>query len=324
MYLSVIIPSRNRAALLELTLKSLMNQTYSREHYEIIIIDNASTDNTREIVKIFKPLFLNIIYAYEPKLGLHFGRHLGLKLSKGDILVYADDDIEAFPTWLEGIAESFRNPDVALVGGNNLPKYETPPPSWVEKLWEKTDWGITIGALSLIDFNHGEYEISPFYVYGCNFSIRKKTLLEVGGFHPDGMPDELLRYRGDGETAVSGKIFLKGYKTIFNSKASVYHYVSTLRMTPQYIYKRGYLQGVTCSYSEIRKNGGLSYNNFINNCFHSLLRICVITISGLWKKDIDVNLLYQKGFSKGYFYHQVTSFFDKKIIEWMQKPNYLE
>jgi len=51
---------------------------------------------------------------------LHVGRHLGLKKAQGDILVFADDDIEAFPTWLEGIAEAFEDPQIALVGVKNL------------------------------------------------------------------------------------------------------------------------------------------------------------------------------------------------------------
>ncbi len=56
-----------------------------------------------------------------------------MKMAKSDILVYADDDIEAFPTWLAAIAESFQNQDVVLVGGKNLPKFEATPPEWIKK-----------------------------------------------------------------------------------------------------------------------------------------------------------------------------------------------
>jgi hypothetical protein len=59
---------------------------------------------------------------------------------------------------------------------------------------------------SILDFGNAIQEISPDYVWGCNFSIRKEVLLKVRGFHPDGMPDEFLRYRGDGETSVSREI----------------------------------------------------------------------------------------------------------------------
>ncbi len=89
-------------------------------------------------------------------------------------MVYADDDIEAFPTWLEGIAQSFQRSDVALVGGKNLPKFETSPPAWILKLWETNRHGYKqCGALSILDLGDKEKEITPLLVYGCNYSVRK-------------------------------------------------------------------------------------------------------------------------------------------------------
>ena len=69
-----------------------------------------------------------------------------------------------------------------------------------------------LSTLSLIDLGDDPKEIDPKLVFGCNFSIRRRVLSEAQGFHPDGMPEQLIRYRGDGETYVANFIAAKGYK----------------------------------------------------------------------------------------------------------------
>ncbi|GAF77238.1 unnamed protein product, partial [marine sediment metagenome] len=226
MFLSIIIPTLNRAEKLSNALESILNQTYSQLAYEVIVVDNGSTDDTKAICVGFENKIRNFEYIYDSHPGLHVGRHAGLRASKSNNLVYTDDDIEAFPTWLEGIAASFEDEEVVLVSGKILPKFEAKPPDWMNKLWEKNQWGKHIGYYSLLDFGNKVQEISPRYVWGCNFAIRKKITFELGGFHPDGMPKDLIRYRGDGETSLSRKILNRGYKTLYNPAASVYHLVS--------------------------------------------------------------------------------------------------
>ena len=180
---------------------------------------------------------------------------MGLKFANSDILVYADDDIEAFPTWLEGIAEAFEDKDVVLVGGKNLPKFESEPPDWISKMWEKDENGNRmLGYLSILDLGDEIKTINPFHVFGCNFAVRKQTLLDAGGFHPDAFPQELIRFRGDGESHVSSFIKSKGYKAVYNPKASVYHCVPNSRMTVEYFCRRAYNQGISDSYTAIRRS----------------------------------------------------------------------
>lgn len=316
MLLSIIIPTRNRAKYLVNALESITKQTYSKDEFEILVIDNCSTDNTKEIVQSFQSKSENLDYFFEPTLGLHAGRHRGLRESNADILVYGDDDIEAFPTWLEGIAESFEDPDVVLVGGNNLPKYESSPPAWVDDLWSYTLWGKANIAFSLLDFGERIKEISPYYVWGCNFAIRKSILLEVGGFHPDGMPEELLIYRGDGETAVSDMISGKNYKTLFNPKASVYHRVPNSRMTEEYIFKRGYIQGISNSYTDIRKGRKVA-----SRCSEYKLLYSKLALKIGLKKHGKKNI-FADGYNKGYYYHQREVRKRKELLDWILKPNY--
>lgn len=253
MFLSVIIPTRNRAKYLTNTLASLTKQIYSADCYELLVIDNGSTDNTRDVCATFRDKIPQLRYFYEEKPGLHVGRHLGMKMAKAELLVFADDDIEAFPTWLEAIAESFQDPEVVLVGGKNLPRFEAAPPDWIHEMWERdTQGNRVLGYLSILDLGNDNKDISPYHVFGCNFSIRKSILLKARGFHPDSVPEELIRYRGDGETHVSKFIKANSMRTFYHPGASVYHAVPKERMTLQYFRKRAYNEGISRSFTEFR------------------------------------------------------------------------
>lgn len=263
--LSVIIPTRNRADLLHLTLQSLQSQTLSADSFEVLVIDNGSTDNTKQIIDSFQQEVANIRYFFEPTPGLHVGRHLGMKMAKSEILVYADDDIEAFPTWLESIEATFQDPDVALVGGKNLPKFESEPPGWIQTMWKKDRHGNRIlGYLSILDLGEEKKKINPYHVFGCNFSIRKSILLAARGFHPDSVPQDLIRYRGDGETYISEFIEKEGRLTIYNPKASVYHAVPKERLTLAYFNKRAYNEGISRSFTEFRRKHTVDTANQLN------------------------------------------------------------
>jgi len=318
--LSVIIPTRNRAHLLDRTLEALFHQTYSQERFEVIVVDNGSTDSTAQVAEKYKSRFKNFNYLFEISPGLHVGRHAGMKTAKGQILVYGDDDIRPFPTWLEGVRESFQDPQVALVGGNNLPEYENDPPKWVDLLWSVTPWGKALGYYSVLDFGNEIAEISPYYVWGCNFSIRKSILREIGGFHPDGMPEELLHYRGDGETAVSKAILNKGYKTIFNPKASVYHCVSSSRVTLNYLYKRAYAQGISDSYTQIRAMGG---QRLRLKMWNSLRRLKAM-LRNVLRKDNEPQKRILKGYWDGFMYHQRKVSNDVDLLRWVLKEQYMD
>jgi glycosyltransferase involved in cell wall biosynthesis len=316
MFLSIIIPTRNRAKYLERALVSIVAQTYSPEYFEVIIADNGSTDNTSEVYQAFKEKLHNLCYYNDPQPGLHVGRHLGLKKARGDILVYADDDIEAFPTWLEGIAEAFEDPQIALVGGKNLPKFEAEPPDWIKQMWKEDQHGNReLGYLSILDLGDKIKEISPFYVNGCNFSIRKSVLLEAGGFHPDGMPEELIRYRGDGERHISRFILGQGYKALYHPKASIYHLVPISRMTEDYFCKRAFNQGISDSYTNIRNGHKTkSWKMFLRKFKHGL------QLSFGNKRTAKIKAAY----CKGHEYHQQEVRKDTTLYEWVMKARYLD
>ena len=321
-YISVVIPTRNRARILRRCLDSLLRQTLPKDRFEVIVADNRSNDDTRQVCEHFSGRFPNFHYLRVQRPGLHNGRHAGMKHANGDILVYGDDDIEASATWLDGVQEGFARPGVALVGGPTLPNFEAPPPLWFESLKKECDGGWWIGPYSLIDLGDQVREISPVFVFGCNFSIRKDILAEVGGFHPDGMPKDDSRFRGDGETAVSEAIKVRGLKAIYHPKAAVRHLVSTSRMTPEYLRRRAYLQGISDSYRQIRKRGSMT--------FRSRLIVWIRVQRGLFGQLLSreskfdwIQRIRAQGYWCGYSFHQQEVWRDPALLKWVLKPSYM-
>jgi len=315
MFLSIIIPTRNRAKILFRALESILKQTFPASSFEVIVVDNGSTDNTRSVVESFLGKMLNIQYFYEERPGLHNGRHTGMINAQAENLVFVDDDVEAQPEWLCHIDQSFEDERNMLIGGKVLPKYESHPPEWIRQMWDKRQpAGNILGYLSLLDLGEKEKIIDPTLVFGCNFSVRKKIIEEAGGFHPDAMPRELIRLRGDGETHISRFVSKKGYQAIYNPKAVVFHWIPMKRMTKEYFYKRSFIQGISDSYTWIRENGiknGLKKKKWFIRKF---LNIC--TIDSFGRK-------LQLEYIRGIIYHCKEVKKDPELLNWINKTGYL-
>jgi glycosyltransferase involved in cell wall biosynthesis len=249
---SIIIPTRNRAKELLATLQSICKQT-TLANAEIIIIDNGSTDDTAQIVEDFRTQ-LPMVYDYNDIPGLLTGRHRGAEISKGEILCFLDDDVELNPNFIANLLATFENnQNVQLATGPCLPHYEVGPPEWLSYFWDNTSQGKYCAWLSLLDFGDQMIEIDPNFVWGLNFSIRKNVFIELGGFHPDCIPDNLQQYQGDGETGLTIKAISKGYKAFYVPGLELKHYVPAGRLTHSYFKKRAFYQGVCNSYTDIRK-----------------------------------------------------------------------
>ncbi len=258
MKISIIVPTRDRCSLLRKAIKSFVAQSLPADQFEIVVVDNGSTDATRETVEALQiehPAH-QLRYILEPAPGLLSGRHRGAKEARADLLVYTDDDIEAVPGWLAAIVSGFVDPKVQLLGGKNLPKYEGPVPHWIEQFWEAVpDGGQYCFYLSLLDLGDEPHKIDPRLIFGCNFAIRAKALGDLGGFHPDLYPKGLEQFDGDGETGLAQAAEFRGYISMYEPKATVLHLVPASRMTPEYFEARSYSEGTRMSYTQARTGG---------------------------------------------------------------------
>lgn len=323
--ISVVIPTRNRADLLAPALESILNQDLAQSEFEVLVIDNGSVDGTQKVIDDYKGQLGNLGGIYAPEPGLHTGRHAGLQAARGELLVFADDDVEAFPGWLSSINEAFKDPAVAMVGGNNYPMFLQAPPRWLQRLWDRPTFGgyKAIPNLSVIEFTRQSLKISPYLIWGCNFAIRKNVLLKAGGFHPDGMPKELIRFRGDGETHVSQYVAESGLKCVFHPGASVYHKVTGERMTFAYFRQRGFNQGVSDSFTELRR-----YDEPTSSpkqpIASRILRMTMQKVLSL-QDSAEVRQAFEEvrlGHLEGYAYHQAAYRDDPEVREWVHRPTY--
>jgi glycosyltransferase involved in cell wall biosynthesis len=306
--ISVIIPTRNRADLLKACLDSIVNQELPVGRFEVLIIDNGSTDHTCDISQPFVESAANVRYFLEPELGLHAGRHRGMHEALGDILVFVDDDIEAKPGWLAAISDSFNDPEVTMVGGNNLPMFLETPPAWLERMWSQSsyDRGHALGHLSILELSGPARVIDPGYIWGCNFSIRKSVLVDAGGFHPDGMPQECLQFRGDGETHVSRYVKQHKLRCWYHPDATVFHKVPKNRMTYEYFRKRGFAQGISDSFTELREQSSSDKGNTKKLNFNPVKRI-LKWLKRMIPADAGIQRAHEEfesGYAEGYQFHQ--------------------
>ena len=315
--LSVIIPTLNRSEYLKQAVESILNQTLSADNYEIIVVDNGSGDDTKTVIhELNEKNNSRIKFVLEPAPGLHNGRHRGAKESKGAILVFADDDIIAAPGWLRAIHKTFKDPTVALVGGKILPKWEGDVPKWIDFFRNQTEYGWTIGHLSLLDLGDIRKEIPAHYVYGCNFSIRKSVLFECGGFHPDAMPQELIKYRGDGETALSRKITEKGHRAVYEPEATVFHQVPGERLTVDYFCRRAFNQGVSDSFTEMRSNGGVCKTTEKRGIGDIINRLIMIV------REQPIQRKGRASYLKGKEFHRKSVEADPELLSYVLRETY--
>lgn len=326
---SIIIPTRDRPDVLDDCLASLTRQRAERDAFEVIVVDNGTGDATRGIADRYAmELQLAYVRAVEP--GLHVGRHAGMRQARTDLLLFGDDDIVAEPGWVASVLDAFTGPDVAMVGGNNRPLFEAPPPAWLVGMWERPVYrGRALPSLSILDFGEQPFDIDPHFVWGCNFSIRREVLLEAGGFHPDAMPRDRLRWRGDGETHVSAFLARTGRRAVFHPGASVAHRVSTARMTGQYFAERSFAQGVSDSYTDLRRSGrGRSswtrrIARALRPALQDLRRLAGNGGDAVTREIREIEAAMRKGYRRGYDFHQSEVKGDPVLRAWVEQEHYL-
>ena len=326
--LSVVIPTRNRAGMVRGCLASLVAQTASVGTFEVIVVDNGSTDATPEVVRDFaEKLPLRRVEERNP--GLHAARHAGMKHAEFENLVFCDDDVIADQVWLQSISEAFRDDDVVLVGGNNRPLFDTPVPGWLKRWWDRPfAGGRAMSYLSILDLGEGVFDIDPGLIWGCNFAMRKAFLTEVGGFHPDALPNEMLRYRGDGETAVSDAVRRSGYRARFHSGASVMHRVTAERMTVEYFRSRSEAQGISDSYTDLRRCGGqcpwwVSRKRWARAHLVGLKARMHAGSDATGRALRGVRQRCLKSYLAGYRWHQAEVASDAALRDWVMRESYL-
>lgn len=231
--ISVIVCTYNRSELLGGALHTLCHQTLDTSRYELIVVDNNSTDKTSEVVGEFGRRFTNVRYCLEPQLGLSHARNRGWREAGGEYVAYIDDDARAGESWLETALGLFENKEPAplCLGGPVMPFYSTTKPIWFKE--EIRTWGDSPRYLRV-----GES------FSGSNMIWRRSILEILGGF------DVKSGVRGDylsvgEETALFRKIWHSCEQPHFyySPELVVHHWVPPTKMKVSYQLKRAFAAG---------------------------------------------------------------------------------
>jgi GT2 family glycosyltransferase len=177
---SVVVSTFNRGDRLEPALRALLSQRCD-VRFELIVVDNNSTDTTAAVVKRFARETSGLVrYAFEPRQGLSHGRNTGIALARAHVIALTDDDVRVAPDWIQAIARAFESfPDVDYAGGRVLPVWLAPPPPWLTT----AHWS----PLALQDYGPEPLVSNrnrAICLVGANLAFRRRVFDTVGLFSP--------------------------------------------------------------------------------------------------------------------------------------------
>jgi mycofactocin system glycosyltransferase len=172
-YVSVIIPVRNRPGEIAACLQSLSRLDYPQDKLEVIVIDDASADNTPDAVSTF-PVHL---IPLKERRQASFCRNLAAQRAHGKILAFLDSDCVADPLWLKELIPAFCDPSNGAVGGMVDSYYNKKGLDCYEKVKSSLNMG---------SWPKSSREVNPFfYLPSCNLLVRRKLFLQLKGFRED-------------------------------------------------------------------------------------------------------------------------------------------
>ncbi len=231
--ISIIICSYNRQDYILAALDSLNNQSIPKNIYEVIVVDNNSTDNTAALCHqyISTHTTFNVRYELEKQQGASFARNKGAALAQTQLLVFMDDDAIAEKDYLHTILLFYKNnPEVSGLGGRIIPLYIPEKPNWmsyyVSSLVGNFDYSTQIE-----EFKPGKYPLES------NMIIKKEDFDLVGGFNT-ALPGVVgtLRIGGEGKDFFL-KLQKRGKRIFYHPQAVVHHVVEVAKLTPEYMYR---------------------------------------------------------------------------------------
>jgi glycosyltransferase involved in cell wall biosynthesis len=227
---SVVLPTYNRAGEIASAIQSALDQSAPPVTYELIVVNNNSTDETADVVaQLSREHPGRIRDLLEPRQGVAYARNAGIHAARGDIIAFFDDDVRLSHNWIETIRRTYNGrPDLVCLGGRVLPDWLCPPPDWLTR----THWA----PLALQDLGDEPMTLSldnPRGLISANLTCRKTLLERIGGFSPqfqrvkDGIgsleDDEWMR-----------RLWKRGERALYIPELVAYAAVPASRLTRKY------------------------------------------------------------------------------------------
>lgn len=228
MDVSIIICTYNRAQSLQDTLRAVRSlRTLADRLWEVIVVDNNSSDGTRALVTELATDWPLLRYEFEPEQGLSHARNHGIAVAKGELLLFTDDDVLPEPDWMEQTILGLARYHADACGGFIAPVWEAQPPDWLTPRFH--------GFLAVRDERCDDYIIgsSSEAPFGANMGIKRSVIESVGLFDTSrGRRGAVLASGEDGE--MFDRILAAGFKAVFLGQSRVHHKVEAFRLEKSY------------------------------------------------------------------------------------------
>lgn len=233
MDITVILCTYNRAQILAGALERVAVSSLPEAiRWEVLVVDNNSNDNTREVVEEFCQLHPGRFrYLLEPHPGKSYALNSGVRDARGKILAFIDDDVMVTPTWLQNLTSELHNNKWAGTGGRTLPAEEVRLPTWLALRGP-----YALGGVLAAMFDHGDepcqLDCAP---YGANMAFRKQMFDKYGGFRVDLGPSQGRDIpRPNEDTEFGRRVMSAGEHLRYEPAAVAYHPISADRIDKQY------------------------------------------------------------------------------------------
>lgn len=249
---TVCICTFNRAGLLKEALQSLTKlQNTSDVKWELLLIDNNSSDNTKEVAEKFSGR-LPLRYVFEMKQGLSNARNRAVSECRSDILLFTDDDVVVESSWLKEYAGAVRMfPGYDFFGGRVLPYWPNGRPGWLG------DNPLPLLAGLFVWYDLGQdtrvYAHTELLPYGASFAIRRRLFEHLEPFRVDLGVSGNTPGRGE-EAEYLSRARLSGYKGVYVGTALCRHWVDPVRLKIGYMYRFGIQKGIAETIINGRQN----------------------------------------------------------------------
>ena len=182
MKITVILCTYNRCGELANALNSVAASTMPEGiEWEVLVVDNNSSDQTRELVEDFCSRHPRVRYLFEPHQGKSYALNSGIREARGEVLAFLDDDVTVDPSWLQNLTLPLLNGEWSGSGGRTVRAQAFTPPAWLALEGPYSMAGVLCASFDLGD-KPLELDRAP---YGANMAYRKRMFEKYGGFRTD-------------------------------------------------------------------------------------------------------------------------------------------
>ena len=244
---TVLIPTFNRAALLDDTLRSLRRLRLGPGRtWNVIVVDNNSSDHTRSVVDRHARDFpVSLQYLFEGRQGRSSALNAGIAAAEGAIVAMTDDDVRVDEAWLEAACAALvdeRDDSIAYAGGPVTPRWEVEPPRWLD-LTRGDLWGtIAIQDHGSEPFVYDDRRKVPL---GANLAARRSLFDRVGVFRADLGRSNGTRVLGQEVPELLARVRAAGWRGRYVPAMRVAHHVPASRLTREYFRRWWFGKGVS-------------------------------------------------------------------------------